>query len=60
MDAQHIAVATVEQVDVLASWNFKHILNLFCIHRVNSVNMKYGFRQIEIRSPREVCHGEEN
>jgi hypothetical protein len=27
-DAQHIAIATVARVDVLVSWNFKHIVNL--------------------------------
>ncbi|MBU2446340.1 MAG: PIN domain protein [Bacteroidetes bacterium] len=28
MDARHIAIATIEKVDVLVSWNFKHIVNL--------------------------------
>ena len=32
-DARHIAIATVERVDVLVSWNFKHIVNLNRIHR---------------------------
>jgi predicted nucleic acid-binding protein len=27
LDAQHIATATVHRVDVLVSWNFKHIVN---------------------------------
>jgi hypothetical protein len=27
-DCRHIALATIEKVDVLASWNFKHIVNL--------------------------------
>ena len=27
-DAQHIAAATVSGVDVLASWNFRHMVNL--------------------------------
>ena len=27
-DCRHIALATVNRVDVLASWNFKHIVNL--------------------------------
>jgi hypothetical protein len=27
-DARHIAIAVIEKVDVLASWNFKHIVNL--------------------------------
>jgi len=27
LDAQHIAIATLNKVDVLVSWNFKHIVN---------------------------------
>ena len=37
-DAQHIAMATLARVDVLVSWNFKHIVNLHRIHGPNSVN----------------------
>lgn len=53
-DARHIAMATIERVDVLASWNFKHIVNLNRIHLINSVNLKLGYQLIEIRSPKEV------
>ncbi len=53
-DALHIAVATVERVDVLVSWNFKHIVNLGRIKMFNAVNLKSGYPMIEIRSPREV------
>jgi hypothetical protein len=28
VDAQHIAIATVNRVDILVSWNFRHIVNL--------------------------------
>jgi predicted nucleic acid-binding protein len=54
LDAQHIALATVKRVDVLVSWNFKHIVNLDKIRRYNAVNLKYGYPLLEIRSPREV------
>jgi hypothetical protein len=53
-DAQHIAIATVARVDVLVSWNFKHIVNLRRIHGYNSVNLRKGYPMIEIRTPREV------
>lgn len=53
-DAQHIAIATVARVDVLVSWNFKHIVNLQRIHGYNSVNLRQGYPMIEIRTPREV------
>lgn len=58
-DARHIAVASVERVDVLASWNFKHIVNLQRIHAFNAVNLKQGYPVLEIRSPREVLDEKE-
>lgn len=57
-DAQHIAIATVARVDVLVSWNFKHIVNLQRIHGYNSVNLRQGYSMIEIRTPREVLTDE--
>lgn len=58
IDAQHIAIATIYHVDVLVSWNFRHIVNLEKIRFYNSVNLKYGYPTIEIRSPREVLNEE--
>jgi hypothetical protein len=57
-DAQHIAMATVARVDVLLSWNFRHIVNLQRIHGYNSVNLRQGYPMIEIRTPREVLSDE--
>lgn len=57
-DAQHIAIATVARVDVLVSWNFKHIVNLQRIRGYNSVNLRRGYPMIEIRTPREVLSDE--
>jgi predicted nucleic acid-binding protein len=53
-DALHIAVATVIGVDVLVSWNFKHIVNLGRIRLFNSINLREGYRILEIRTPQEV------
>ena len=53
-DALHIAIATIYQVNVLASWNFQHIVNLDKIRLYNSVNLKNGYAMIEIRTPREI------
>lgn len=57
-DALHIALATVARVDVLVSWNFKHIVNLKRIHAYNAVNLKRGYPLLEIRTPREVAGNE--
>jgi predicted nucleic acid-binding protein len=54
VDAQHIALATVARVDVLVSWNFKHIVNLDRIRAFNAVNLRLGYTELEIRSPQEL------
>jgi hypothetical protein len=57
-DALHIAAATVLQVDVLVSWNFKHIVNLDKIKLFNAVNIREGYGALEIRTPQEVLTNE--
>jgi predicted nucleic acid-binding protein len=52
-DCLHIALATINRADFLISWNFKHIVNVQRISGYNSVNIKKGYKQLEIRSPRE-------
>ncbi|SHI31841.1 hypothetical protein SAMN05444280_10180 [Tangfeifania diversioriginum] len=59
-DALHIANATLQNVHVLASWNFKHIVNLDRIKKYNGVNLKHGYTLLEIRTPREILKPEEN
>lgn len=58
-DALHIALATIHNAEVLASWNFKHIVNLNKIRLYNSINMRLGYRLLEIRSPREILNPRE-
>ncbi len=55
-DCRHIALATINKVDVLASWNFKHIVNLNRIKGYNSVNLRLGYSIIEIRSPKDLIN----
>ena len=57
-DAQHIAMASVANVDALVSWNFRHVVNLSRIHGYHGVNAKLGYTLVEIRSPREVLSDE--
>ncbi|MCX7743877.1 MAG: type II toxin-antitoxin system VapC family toxin [Flavobacteriales bacterium] len=52
-DCLHIALATINHADFLVSWNFKHIVNIERIRGYNSINIKKGYKQLEIRSPRE-------
>ena len=55
-DAQHIAMATILKVDSLVSWNFKHMVNFFRIKQYNSINLKFGYQTIDIRTPKEVIY----
>jgi predicted nucleic acid-binding protein len=58
-DCLHIAIATINRADFLVSWNFKHIVNMERIRGYNSINIKNGYKQLEIRSPREFEKYEE-
>lgn len=57
-DCLHIATATLNKVDYLISWNFKHIVNVFRIRGYNSINIREGYSQLDIRSPREIINYE--
>ncbi len=59
-DCVHIATATVHKVDLLVSWNFKHIVNVYRIRGYNSVNLKLGYGTLNIHSPKEIVGYEED
>ena len=59
-DAQHIAMSTILKVDSLVSWNFKHMVNFFRIKQYNSINLKFGYQTIDIRTPKEVMYANED
>jgi predicted nucleic acid-binding protein len=53
-DCLHIATATLNKVDLLVSWNFKHIVNVYRIRGYNSINLKMGHQNLNIHSPKEI------
>ena len=53
-DALHIALASIHVVDVLVSWNFKHMVNVNRIEKYNKINRRYGYPAIDIREPKNV------
>lgn len=60
-DGLHIALAIIAEADVLVSWNFRHIVRFDKIRLFNAVNLEYGYKQLQIYSPREVTtYGTEN
>jgi len=58
-DCIHIATATVHKADLLVSWNFKHIVNVYRVRGYNAINMKYGYPILNIHSPKEIIYGNE-
>jgi len=59
-DCLHIALATINRADYLISWNFKHIVNVQRIRGYNAINIKNGYKELEIRSPRDFMTYEDN
>lgn len=57
-DCRHIACATINKVDYLVSWNYKHIVNVFRIRGFNAINIKNGYKQLDIRSPKEIIRND--
>lgn len=57
-DCVHIASATIQKADALISWNFKHIVNLYRIRGYNSINIRFNYQPLEIRSPKEIIEYE--
>ena len=57
-DARHIAIAVVHDINVIVSWNFRHMVNIERKRKINSVNLREGFPLIDIVSPLEVSDEE--
>jgi predicted nucleic acid-binding protein len=58
-DCVHIATATINKADILVSWNFKHIVNVYRIRGYNSINLRMNYSTLEIRSPKEIIEYED-
>ncbi len=53
-DAYHIAIAVLNKLDYLLSWNFKHIVRKKTRDIVRMVNTLNNLHQIEILTPAEL------
>lgn len=54
-DALHIAFATVNELDVLVSWNYEHLANISKEEKINSTNIKNGYTKLlRMVTPLEV------
>jgi len=57
-DARHIAAATVNDMDIIVSLNFKHIVRLKTVEMVGLVNLRAGYKPIGICSPMEIVEND--
>jgi predicted nucleic acid-binding protein len=58
-DALHVAIATVQGVRLIVSWNFKHLVNVLREDGFNAVNLLRGWPPVRIVSPKEIIHADE-
>jgi len=53
-DANHVAIAVINNVDYFASWNFAHLVKVNTRREINLVNALLGHQPIEIVAPPEL------
>ena len=57
-DARHIAAATVNDMGIIVSLNFKHIVRLKTVEMAGLVNLRAGYKSIGICSPMEIVEND--
>lgn len=58
-DGLHIAIATINDLDIIVSFNFQHIVKMKTIVGTESINLREGYKRIGIYSPTEVIENDE-
>jgi hypothetical protein len=53
-DALHIALAAINGIDYLATWNFKHIMNPSTQHLIDAVCRNAGIESATICTPEQL------
>ncbi len=53
-DLRHVAVAVCYRMDMIVSWNMKHLANPNKVALINAVNRQYGRPFMRIHTPKEV------
>ncbi len=57
-DALHIACAAVNNIEIVVTWNFKHINNPFMLNKIRQVVVDSGWKMPVICSPDEFLEAE--
>lgn len=53
-DALHVAIAVLNGIDVVVTWNMKHLANVRRIEAINRTNLIMGLGPIRVHTPEEV------
>jgi len=53
-DLLHVAVGVCYRLDMIVSWNMKHLANPKKVALINAVNRQYGWPLMRIHTPQEV------
>ena len=53
-DALHIAISTLNNIDYLLSWNFRHIVKVKTRKIINMVNLSQHYPELKIIAPAEL------
>jgi hypothetical protein len=56
-DSLHLACAVLNGIDIIVSWNFKHIANPTIRHILRAINDKLRYETPEITTPEELMEG---
>ena len=57
-DARHLAVATVNGIRTVVSWNFRHMVNVERRRQINAINLRENLALLDIVSPWEIVDEE--
>lgn len=58
-DALHVACASAYELDLVISWNLRHIANIHRQEKVQGINLMNGYtKPIQLITPMEVSEGE--
>jgi len=59
-DAFHVAICVVNQIDILLTWNYKHLANVNRKYKLTQVNVENNYlHPLEILTPFEVLDDED-
>jgi predicted nucleic acid-binding protein len=53
-DAVHIALAVLNRIELIVSWNLEHMVKIRTVSEVNKINEQLDYAKIDIRTPEEV------